>query len=158
MMALKIASININGFRSKLKQNLIKSFVLKNKIDILLLQETFIDNITLANSIEQSFSLEKRCIWNFGKSNSCGVAICLFNKHIQIQSFHTDVFGRLIRLDFSTDAFPNFRIINAYFPVDTTERLDFLNDLSQYICGAKNLIIGGDFNFILDTKLDKNRW
>ena len=56
MMALKIASININGFRSKLKQNLIKSFVLKNKIDILLLQETFIDNITLANSIEQSFS------------------------------------------------------------------------------------------------------
>ena len=155
MMALKIASININGFRSKLKQNLIKSFVLKNKIDILLLQETFIDNITLANSIEQSFNLEKRCIWNFGKSNSCGVAICLFNEHIQIQSFHTDVFGRLIRLDFSTDAFPNFRIINAYFPVDTTERLDFLNDLSQYICGAKNLIIGGDFNFILDTKLDK---
>ena len=155
MMDLKIVSINVNGFRSKFKQDLIKDFATKNNADILLLQETFVDNITLAKSIEHNFNLNKRCIWNFGKADSCGVAILVFNEHIRIDSFHTDIFGRIIRLDFSLDGFPNFRIVNAYFPSDSTDRLEFINSFSQYLCGAKNLIIGGDFNFVLDTKLDK---
>ena len=79
-MDLKIVSINVNGFRSKTKQDLIKDFATKNNIDIVLLQETFVDNQTLAKSIEQNFNLNKRCIWNFGKYDSCGVAILLFNK------------------------------------------------------------------------------
>lgn len=155
MMDLKIVSININGFRSKFKQDLIKDFVTKNHIDILLLQETFVDNITLAKSIEQNFNLNKRCIWNFGKADSCGVAILLFNENIRIEHFHTDIFGRLIRLDFSFDRFSNFRLVNAYFPSITTDRLEFIQNLSQHLCGAKNLILGGDFNFILDPNLDK---
>ena len=48
MMELKIVSININGLRSKFKPYLVKDFATKNKIDIVLLQETVIDNITLA--------------------------------------------------------------------------------------------------------------
>ena len=154
-MDLKIVSINVNGFRSKFKQDSIKDFATKNNVDILLLQETFIDNITLAKSIEQNFELNERCIWNFAKADSSGVAIFLFNKNICIDHFHTDIYGRVIRLDFSLDGFPNFRIVNAYFPSDPTERLEFINNFSQYLCGARNLIIGGDFNFVLDTKLDK---
>ena len=154
-MDLKIVSINVNGFRSKLKHDLIKDFATKNKIDILLLQETFVDNLTLAKSIEQHFNLNKRCIWNFGKADSCGVAIFLFNENICIEQFHTDIFGRLIRLDFSGDGYSNFRLVNAYFPSDSTDRLDFIQNMSQHLCGAKNLILGGDFNFILDPNLDK---
>ena len=48
MMELKIVSININGLRSNLKPYLVKDFATKNKIDIVLLQKTVIDNITLA--------------------------------------------------------------------------------------------------------------
>ena len=155
MMDLKIASINVNGFRSKLKHNLIKYFATKNKIDILLLQETFVDNLTLAKSIEQHFNLNKRCIWNFGKVDSCGVAILLFNENICIEQFHTNIFGRLIRLDFSGDGYSNFRLVNAYFPSNSTDRLEFIQNLSHHLCGAKNLILGGDFNFILDPNLDK---
>ena len=44
MMVLKLASININGLRSNLKQSSVKDFILQNKPDILLLQETFVDN------------------------------------------------------------------------------------------------------------------
>ena len=33
--------------------------------------------------------------------------------------------------------------------------MEFLNSFSQHINGAKNVIIGGDFNFILDPNLDK---
>ena len=154
-MNLKVASLNVNGLRSKLKQDLVKDFATKNHIDIMLLQETYIDNISLAKSIEQDFNLNNRCVWNFSKGNSCGVAILLFNDNICIDNFHTDIFGRLIRLDFSVAGFPNFRLVNTYFPANLTERLEFIQNFSQHLCGAKNLILGGDFNFIFDSNLDK---
>ena len=148
-MDLKVASLNVNGFRSKLKQDLVKDFATKNHIDIILLQETYINNISSAKYIEHDFNLNNRCIWNFSKADSCGVAILLFNDNICIDKFHTDIFGRLIWLDFSVAGFPNFRLVNVYFPTNSTERLEFIQNLSQHLCGAKNLILGGDFNFIL---------
>ena len=36
-----------------------------------------------------------------------------------------------------------------------SERLEFLNTFSQYLSGAKNIILGGDFNFILEPNLEK---
>ena len=154
-MVLKLASININGLRSNLKQSSVKDFILQNKPDILLLQETFVDNSFLAKSIEQNLGLDMRCIWNFGKGNSCGVAIFLLNNNISIDNFHCDFFGRIIRLDFSMDNFTNFRVINAYFPTEPRDRKEFIDSYSQYLIGAKHLILGGDFNFILDSNLDK---
>ena len=38
----------------------IKDFATKNNVDILLLQETFIDNITFAKLVEQNFELNER--------------------------------------------------------------------------------------------------
>ena len=154
-MDLNISSININGFRSNYKHRLIKQFIDQNKIDILLIQETFVDNLRLAKSIEKTLELENKIIWNFGKDDSCGVAILLIKDNIQIEKFHSDFYGRVIRLDFATDGFKNFRIVNAYFPSDTTERLEFLDSFSHHITGAKNVIISGDFNFILEPNLDK---
>ena len=112
-------------------------------------------NITFAKSIERSFNLSKRCIWNYGKANSCGVFILLFNEQICIENDHTDIFSRVICLDFSLGDFQNFRIVNACFPTDSTGRLEFINIFSQYLCGAKNLIIDGDFNFVLNANLEK---
>ena len=51
MMDLKIASINICGFRATLKQTLVKDFILKHRPDIFFVQETFVDNLLLAKSI-----------------------------------------------------------------------------------------------------------
>ena len=152
-MDLVITSLNINGFRSNQKQRLVKQFIDQNKIDILLLQETFVDN--LAKSIESILELENRIIWNFGRPDSCGVAILLIKNEIQIENFHSDILGRVFRLDFNTDGFTNFRLVNAYFPTKSSERLEFPCTFLQYLSGAKNLILGGDFNFIMDLNLDK---
>ena len=154
-MDLYIGSLNTNGFRSNYKHGIVKQFIESNKVDILLLQETYVDNMYLAKIIERTLGLNKRIIWNFGKSNSCGVAILLISDRIQIENFHSDFQGRIIRLDFAADGYSNFRIVNAYFPTDSSERLDFINNFSQHLAGAKNLILGGDFNFILDPNLDK---
>ena len=64
-----------------MKQSLVSDFILQNKPDSFLLQETFVDNSFLANSIEQNKGLDMRCIWKFGKGNSCGVALFLLNKY-----------------------------------------------------------------------------
>ena len=97
-MTLKISSININGFRSKHKQYMIKQFVKENKVDILFLQETFVDNNYLAKAIENTLGLNNRIIWNFGKAKSCGVAILLINENIRIENFHLDLLGYSSRL------------------------------------------------------------
>ena len=126
MMDLKIASLNINGFRSKLKHALIKQFVFQQKLDMLLLQETDFDNMRLARTIEQRLNVVN-CIWNFSKGVSCGLAILIFNKDICIENFHSDFFGRVIKLDFSLYGFQNFRVVNAYFQSYYSERLDIIN-------------------------------
>ena len=69
--------------------------------------------------------LNNKIIWNFGKAKSCGVAILLINKNIRIENFHLELLSRIIRLDFTADGFSNFRFVNAYFPTDTSERLEF---------------------------------
>lgn len=96
-----------------------------------------------------------RCIWNFGKGNSCGVAIFLLYNNISIHNFHCDVFGRIICLDFSIDNFTIFRVVNAYFSTEPRNRKEFNASYSQYLIGANKFILGGDFNFILDSNLDK---
>ena len=88
LMDLEIASLNINGLRSNLKQSLLKNIILQNKLDIILLQESFVYNSALAKLIEQNLGLNMKCIWNYGKHNSCGVAVLLLNDKICIENFH----------------------------------------------------------------------
>ena len=57
-MEIRISSLNINGFRSKYKHELVKQFIDRHKLDILLLQETFIDNNYLARTIERTLELD----------------------------------------------------------------------------------------------------
>ena len=104
---------------------MIKQFIDQNKIGILLIQETFVDNLCLAKSIERTLELENKIIWNFGRADSCGVAILLIKDDIKIEKYHSDFYGRVIRLDFATDGIENFRIVNAYFPSESGERLEF---------------------------------
>ena len=51
-MELKIETININGFRSKQKQTFIKDYISTNKINILCIQETHVDNYKMSKQIE----------------------------------------------------------------------------------------------------------
>ena len=136
-MDLKIASININGFRSNHKRILVEQFVSQNKIDILLLQETHVDNVRLANQIEGTLRAEKG-IWNFGTSNSYGDAILFFNSNICIENYHLDFFGRIIRLDFSYSGFENLRIVNTYLPHEPKKDWNLLATFRNISMELKN--------------------
>jgi len=100
-MDLNIYTININGLRSKRKQHHIKQFLEQNNLDILCIQETFINTHKLAKEFEYFIDLTKRCIWSFGAENSRGVVIIFKDDSIKIDKFHIDVFGRLAYVDCS---------------------------------------------------------
>lgn len=153
-MNLKIYSININGFRSKHKQVYIKNFLKQNNIDILCIQETYVDTFFLSKRIENALGLNTRCVWAYGQSNSKGTAIIINNPSIQINKFQTDFIGRSCYVDF--EFFDNkFRLVTVYAPNTPGDQTIFFKDLCPFLTTSNKLLIAGDFNFIFDLKCDK---
>ena len=154
MANLIVHSLNINGFRSTLKQRYIQQYVQSQQIDILNIQETFVDNYFLSKKIELMLDLRKRCIWSYGSDNSRGVVTLFINTSIEIEHFHADFDGRLVYVDFTYNE-SKYRIVNVYAPNQSQDRNTYLDRLTPYLVTARHLILNGDFNFVLDSKLDK---
>ena len=125
----------------------------KEKIDILFLQETHVDNVKLAKSIENK--LDGKLFWSLGSNNARGVGI-YFNKHldVHVHKFITDPFGRFLIIDANVEG-DVIRLVNVYAPNDGTERKTFYTDLYPYFVIPKPIIFGGDLNCVKDTSIDK---
>ena len=75
---MRIASVNVNGFKNKLKrQNALKWFEKKKNFDIILIQETHCNNIETENKWNRDWNGDS--FWNYGTNLSKGVSV-LFNK------------------------------------------------------------------------------
>lgn len=153
-MNLKIYSININGFRSKHKQLYIKDILKNNNIDILCLQETYVDTFFLSRKIENILDLNKKCIWSYGQTDSKGTAILINNDSIHINKFQTDFNGRTCFVDFEY-LNNNIRLVNIYAPNSACDRNEFFTDLYPYLTTSHKLILTGDFNCVFNTAIDK---
>ena len=153
---MKIGTLNVNGLHSnqaRLKITSLDALIQKHKIDILYLQETHIDSLDLGNRIADQ--LGGKIFWSFtGNTLSKGVGIFI-NKtfHSNIVKFHHDVEGRLIYVDI--DKGLNFRLLNIYAPNDPISRKRFFNDLIYVFNTDRTILLGGDFNCVANTSLDK---
>jgi endonuclease/exonuclease/phosphatase family metal-dependent hydrolase len=47
------------------------------------------------------------------------------------------------------------RVVNIYAPTVGTERLYFLSQLDKYLLTSRKVIMGGDFNLVLDIVMDR---
>ena len=152
-MALKISSLNINGLRKKFKQDIIFTRFNNLGFDIVFLQETHVINMTEAMKFSKLW--EGKTFWSFGTTKSCGVGI-LLNKNFcfKLISEARDTDGRLLCLDIDL-ADSKCRLINVYMPNKPANRRDFINDLEGYLITPREIILGGDFNFVEDIALDK---
>ena len=152
-MALKISSLNINGLRKKFKQDIIFTRFNNLGFDIVFLQETHVINMTEAMKFSKLW--EGKTFWSFGTTKSCGVGI-LLNKNFcfKLISEARDTDGRLLCLDIDL-ADSKYRLINVYMPNKPANRRDFINDLEGYLITPREIILGGDFNFVEDIALDK---
>ena len=151
-MEIQISSLNVRGIGDKQKRSELFNWLRSKKISLYLLQEVHCSNDTIS-----IWSSE----WGYKSLFSCcssakgGVAI-LFNNNFsfQILRLYLDTNGRFIMCDIEPEGKCN-TLATLYAPNEDEPSFfqDFFDHLSDFQCD--DLIIGGDFNLILDLDKDK---
>ena len=150
---LKFSSLNCRGLRdSKTRLKIFQQLKFEN-IDIAFLQETHCFTICDARLFERDWG--SKAIWAFGTFHSAGVGILLGKSvNYNIVHFDFDSKGRYLILDIDIHH-TEFRLINIYAHNKEPERKQFISNLSKYLVTKRNVILGGDFNFVENLSLDK---
>ena len=100
-----------------------------------------------------------KTFFSHGKRNSCIVLISYIGTHnFVVNNQKTDNDGRILILDVTINDV-NFVLINLYNANTETEQVSVLNILSSLlekfdVTIEKNLILAGDFNLFLNSKLE----
>ncbi|EDO26431.1 predicted protein, partial [Nematostella vectensis] len=147
-----LVSINSHGLRSQDRRATTFSSLRRNRYDIILLQETH-----WTDEIQDDILRE----WNGdiyfsnGTNSARGVAI-LLNPRLDYNLTQTkhDTTGRVINITIELED-QTLCITNIYAPRTDTERKQFYLNLDPYLATKNYNIIGGDFNCITNTRLDK---
>ena len=145
--------MNIRGLLNAHSRYELLTQCLQEKVSIILLQETHFYNVNNILLIKSMFDSE-RCYFSFGSNRSKGVGIIVLNDNIKVEKFHLDPEGRLIYIDINYNNV-QFRIVNIYAPNNDDDRIEFFDDLYPILLCNKHLILGGDFNCVLNTQY---RW
>jgi len=152
--SLKFATINVNGLSDPRKRARVFNTLELADYDVIFLQETHV----ASQSVADSYSKEWKGVshWSYTPSiASKGVAI-LFKRGLTavIETVIIDRQGRFCKITCNINNI-NFQLIAIYGPNQVKERLLFLDLVHKLIVPNLLTIIGGDFNFIEDWKLDR---
>ena len=78
MENLKILTLNIRGaLKDVHHREKIRSIININKINVVLFQETHVENLKFKKEVDSFFNCQS--LWSFGTNNSCGVATLIVN-------------------------------------------------------------------------------
>lgn len=150
-------SLNVNGIREKSKREKICIWCKDKGVDIVFLQETY-----STIEVEETWKLP----WNgssyfsHGTNHSKGVLILIdYKLDIQVLNVISDDNGRYVIMECIIQGM-KLIIANVYLPVRgrELEKIDFLVNFEKLIRNINKennaIIIGGDFNIILNKDLD----
>lgn len=150
MVDISIASYNVKGLGNELKRRKIFNYLHEKKFDIVLMQETH------ATGTQEKFWASEwggKILYANGTSAARWTAILIRKKlENEIKEIHCDPDGRFLIVVISINDI-DFVITNIYAP--NFDNPDFFANVftkTENLCGRK--IIAGDFNTILDPKLD----
>ena len=153
MGELKFMSLNCRGLSGQEKRRDVINYIRNLDFDIYFLQDTHITKRTLSkfNALWRG-----KCYHSCGTFNSRGTSI-LFKPHIQHKILHEEYCqeGNFV-LMVCTIFQSTYTLVNIYGPND--DRPSFFHMLSEKLedVDGENIIIGGDFNFVFDYKIDSN--
>lgn len=151
MAPLSVVTLNTRGLNDPVKCQTVFDNLHGGPGDIFLLQECNIpykDNYT---------HFQKR--WSHGesfwsgdnKNRSSGVAVLLKGWGFNIQRVQHVIAGRVLSIDIEWDN-ASIRLINVYCPSELSERLETLKALQPLLVCGREVILGGDFNCLVDRK------
>lgn len=154
---LKVVSFNVNGLNVPTKRRAIYDQLRSSKADICLLQETH-----CVSSLESIWATEwgGRVMFSNRSSSSRGVAILFASDFLPpVQKVFQDPNGRFILIDIVLHA--EIYTVGCFYaptqdkPQDQAAFMDSVEAALDSMTNI-NLILGGDFNCILDPAIDKN--
>lgn len=150
---LRIVSLNVNGMKTSVtKRKQIFHWLKNHNPTIVMLQETHTISSDEAVWISE---WDGHCVFSHGSTNSCGVTIMLDKKlSYNVHDIKCDCEGRYIIIDITLEN-RRLTLVNLYAPNEDTP--SFFENIFDEADNIDNdtLIIGGDFNCILDNKIDK---
>ena len=152
---LKIITLNVRGLRSPKKRRTLFHLFKKNDYDVICLQETYLLKTDI-RIIEREWGSKFHIAE--GTKRSKGL-LTLINKSIPASCFSlVSESDRCLISNISIDD-TYFSIINVYAPCINADKQSFLNNIFKSVTELQsnldsNLIIVGDFNMVLDNKID----
>ena len=158
MNNLSFISNNVKGLQAISKRikifEYLKNYVTSN--GFIFLQET---HSSVKDEKLWNDEFEGQLFFSHGKTNSCGVAIGFVGtKALNILNIKRDNLGRILVIEVKIDD-SVFVLINIYNANTESEQLHTLNDLINILetfedIQNKSVVLGGDFNVILNSSLD----
>ena len=153
---LKIRSLNVRGIQCKQKRNLMFTELSKYQNDIMLIQET---HSTVFDEKHYKNKWGPNTYFSHGDSNSKGVCTIIpKNFPGKSELFYSDLEGRMVIVKLLIDE-TEYYLFNLYFPTSNheTDQMKLLMNLNDYLTdnSAGNIVLGGDWNVVLNDKLDK---
>ena len=157
MLNSHFISLNVRGLRNKEKRSQIFKWSKHQKVDVLFLQETY-----WSCEIENIVRSEWRgpCFFEHGSNHSRGVSI-LFNDKLNVKDIVVKcrMNGQLLMLGAKIHD-NDMILVNVYAPTEKQNRESFFRKLSREmykhndILNECELLLGGDWNCVLDTRKD----
>ena len=153
MQLLNINSLNCRGLGDGHKHQFLSELFNITKTDICFLQETHCSTKFIGNSWERLWG--GKCFWSFGSARSKGVGIWFRDGlNYKILKESRDCEGRLLSLNVQFNE-QRYILTNIYAPITAKERKGFFSSFVYYLKGNHPLILGGDFNCVVNNNLDK---
>jgi len=153
---IKLLSLNVRGINGESKRQSIYQYVKSKKVDICFLQETYSSRDT-ENVWQEEW--EGKIMFCHGTSHSRGVMM-LFRKglDITIKESCIDPSGRYIFVKAIMQSC-HIQLMNIYAPTKCNEQVTFFknvsNLLANYNSPSEHLILGGDFNLLMNPDIDR---
>ena len=163
-MMASIASINVNGLNDPRKTDAIFLNLKEAHNNIVFLQETHLNPVTVGNSISDDRWAGLK-FHSFSPDNTKGVSTLISDQlNTVIHSHYACNKGHYLILDLSID---NNRVllVNVYAPTGNPNGikrrietfLEIFRKLEEYPDEVQHVICGGDFNCVLDNHFDRSR-
>uniref|UniRef100_A0A803TJL4 Reverse transcriptase domain-containing protein n=1 Tax=Anolis carolinensis TaxID=28377 RepID=A0A803TJL4_ANOCA len=148
---LKIISMNVNGLNNCIKRKRVFHFLYKNKVDITCIQESHIvsrdKHLLVQDKLGQLFT---SC--NVKKTNG---VLFYINRELNPEKIYEDQEGRILIVKVRFQ-YKHILLVGIYAP--NTNQKTFYKKLSNILAevGEKEMLWLGDFNGVMDTKIDRN--
>ena len=149
-MAIHISTINVRSVKSEVRRDMILTNLKSFKADVFLIQECGIPFLNDYRTWVDAWP--HRSLWSGSNENrNDGVAILLNNPAIQVKGSTVVRDGRALLVNLSFYG-KSFNLLNIYGYNTKQDRDDLLSELRPHLRGRVPLVVGGDFNTILNYK------